>query len=477
MNQTYGSALQGHGGAAASAAPSGGFTNGSPLAAWHAPVKEDEVDAYEHLGASTDEDIEMVMGGPDYLAWSGATEEPMTPPPGPATHPYCSMSPSSWQNGQMPAGTHSTPSPASTEASAGGTRPARRLRRRLEGGVEPAVHTKPAPGGLGRVLDQKRVRLDRRQGTPGSGVAQGDGAAKRQRRLQTPKESHINKSPSRHRSKSPRNTQLGACLTRIERLDPTPGLRKLRGWWWVTCWEAIGAANEEQVSDEEEMDWISDEDQMDWTSDAEDRIAAPDGRSQEVDSRAGSEPAHESHRAEPAPTREPSETGAAGPGLMSSASDCAAPTSGPSSAESSRDVSEAARVQPRNAKLDPASTAAKEALNFLETENFDLAPVPANSWRAWTRRALGKMLQLAQAKQDKVLRSRAFGNFVDGQDDDDPDLQDPAEAGQASSAQPALAAGLGRPSSESSSIRGRPVVRPAARTEQDPPKEVDWEEL
>lgn len=365
----------------------------------------------------------------------------------------------------------------------GGTRPARRLRRRLEGGVEPAVHTKPAPGGLGRVLDQKRVRLDRRQGAPGSGAAQGDGAAKRQKRLQTPKESHINKSPSRHRSKSPRNTQLGVCLTRIERLDPTPGLRKLRGWWWATCWEVIGAANEEQVSDEgemdwasdeEEMDWISDEDQMDWVSDAENKIAAPDGRSQEVDSRAGSEPAHESHRAEPAPTREPLETGAAGPGSTSSASDCTPPTSGPSSGESNRDDPEAARVQPTNAEQDAATVASKEAMHFLENTNFDLAPLPPNSWNGVVRRALRKMLQLAQAKQDKMLQSRAFGDFVDGQDDDDPDLQDPAEAGQASSAQPPLAAGLGQPSSESSSLRERPVAGPAARTEQDPPEKVDW---
>ncbi len=164
-------------------------------------------------------------------------------PPGPATHPYCSMGSSSWQGGQMPAGAHFAPSPASTETSAGGTRPARRHRRRLEGGVEFAVHTKPAPGGLGRVLDQKRVRLDRQRMARGSGAGQGEGAGQRQRRFRTPKESHINKSPSRHRLKSPSrhrlkspsHRQLAVCLTRIERLDPTPGLRKLGGWWWVTC--------------------------------------------------------------------------------------------------------------------------------------------------------------------------------------------------------------------------------------------------
>ncbi len=72
MNQIYGSALQGHGGAAASAVPTGEFTNGHPLTAWRAPLEEDEVDAYDHLSASTDEDIEMDMGGPDYLTWSGA---------------------------------------------------------------------------------------------------------------------------------------------------------------------------------------------------------------------------------------------------------------------------------------------------------------------------------------------------------------------------------------------------------------------
>ena len=180
MNQIYGSALQGHGGAAASAVPTGEFTNGHPLTAWRAPLEEDEVDAYDHLSASTDEDIEMDMGGPDYLTWSGAAGEPMTPPPGPATHPYCSMGSSSWQGGQMPAGAHFAPSPASTETSAGGTRPARRHRRRLEGGVESAVHTKPAPGGSGTGVGSEEGPT--RSATNGAGQRRG---ARRRRWAET----------------------------------------------------------------------------------------------------------------------------------------------------------------------------------------------------------------------------------------------------------------------------------------------------
>ncbi len=296
----YWFSLQGYKGAAAPAALSRGFTSGLSTSIWagcpdNSPddspddsPDEDEVDAYDHITVFTDEYMEMDLDDLDYYTRWRTPETLMTPPPEPATLPYYDTGTLSWQDWPMTTSAVYPPSPASTGSSVGGTPPWHRLRRRARGRIESTAHTKPPPGGLGRVLDQKRARIDRRRPQPGS-------AAQRQRRLRTLRESHINKSsPPRHQLKL-WGRKLALCLPRIEGV-------LTGGWWRVTCRAAaISATNSEQVAEEDKMDWVSEDDEMDWVSEKEEMKAARRGGSQAVDSFAGSEPVYEAYQAEYAP--------------------------------------------------------------------------------------------------------------------------------------------------------------------------------
>ncbi|TQV96105.1 hypothetical protein V2A60_003446 [Cordyceps javanica] len=229
------------------AALSGGFQNERLLNGWNSLWDEDEVDAYDHLTASTVETMDMDLDGPEYYIELGAPEAPMALPESATSD--SSMRPQPWQSWYSTPRTALSPLLASTEASSGGTSASHRHRRRhSDSGVEFDALVRPQPGGLGRMLDQKRVRIDRwrsRRPTPSD-----RGATRRQRLQMTPRESHVNKSPPRSRRKAYGYRQLDLCLSRIEWLEPMPGLAAADGGWLgVTFWvaAAVGMANMQQV--------------------------------------------------------------------------------------------------------------------------------------------------------------------------------------------------------------------------------------
>lgn len=214
----------------ATASP-GGLTTPLPLGIWN-HKQEDEVNAYDHVivwpVASTDEPMEMDLDGPEYY---GYLDTPIKPPLPESdslditmlSWPWCSW-PSTPCMAQF-----TLPPTSTTETSTGSTatshcrRRRRRRRRCRDIGVELDTLQGLPPGGLGRVLDQKRTRTGLRPQRQRQGG--GGGASSRRRRLQTivPRESHVNKPPLRVWRKPWGYRQFALCLDWIWQLEGADG--------------------------------------------------------------------------------------------------------------------------------------------------------------------------------------------------------------------------------------------------------------